>query len=92
MAIVNCRGCGAELHDDRETCPHCGEDVIPALETLAQNVTDDATKELIAKIILHERQHSHDQEQIEYLTAENNRLQGEVTELRKPSGRQAEGA
>lgn len=89
MAIVNCKGCGAELHDDRETCPHCGEDVVSALEVIAQTSTDDATKELITKVIAHERQHAHDMEQIVYLTQENERLKGEVAELRKPSGRQA---
>lgn len=88
MSIVNCSGCGAELSDDRANCPHCGESIVPALEALAQGTTDSAVKELVARIVEHERHHAHDREQIEYLTAECERLRSENKQLREPAGRQ----
>jgi TM2 domain-containing membrane protein YozV len=40
MAMIFCRGCGKEIHETAETCPHCGA---PQVSTNNQNqVSNDA--------------------------------------------------
>lgn len=86
MALVNCKRCGAELSDDRETCPHCGEAIVPAAQVAIDTAANDKERGLIQSIVKLEQENGRLVDQCNYLKSENNRLNSENAELRKQVG------
>lgn len=82
-SFVPCAKCGAEVSDDRETCPHCGTAVVTKVATLTRAAADDIGKEMVARVVKLDQQNGELQKQVAYLLRENSRLESENTELRK---------
>jgi hypothetical protein len=83
MAFVNCKKCGAEVTDERKTCPHCQEEIVPAVQVALEMAKDDKERSFIKQLVDAERAYNHVVDMCNYLKEENNRLHSENTELRK---------
>lgn len=86
MAFVNCQKCGAEMSDDRKSCPHCGTEIVPAQVVAVQNAANDKERGFIQQIIALDQENTRLVNQANYLKDENNRLHSENQELRKQIG------
>lgn len=81
--FVNCKGCGAEVTDERKTCPHCNTEIVAAATVALENAADDKERAYISKTVALEQANTHLVEQNKYLQSENVRLHAENEELRK---------
>lgn len=83
MAFVNCTKCGAEVTDERKSCPHCGTEIVPAVAVAMQTAADDKERGLIKQIVALEQELTQTKEQNVYLKGEVNRVHSENEMLRK---------
>lgn len=89
MATVNCKGCGAELQDDRKLCPHCQTPVVRAADAALVQAADDKEKQYIRQIVRLDQQITLLEDDNDRLVAENNQLRAANAELLKQVAPQA---
>lgn len=83
MATVNCKGCGAELSDDRKVCPHCQTKIVTAADAALVQAADDKERSYIQQIVRLDQEKNLLAEDNKRLMAENSTLRAANAELLK---------